>query len=140
MTTLSTSRRKRSRDHLALSSGSSVARASSTVATVARMEVPVQMMACDPGTLPRDHVAVRRPADTLLAVAVSSRSSSRRSNQSSVCSAVVLLANPLANVQMLVQPWQVGAASSPAPPDLPCRGPDRDKADRKESVTSSSFF
>ena len=45
-TTLSTSRRKRRRDHLALTSVSSVARASSTVAAVGRMGVPLQRLAC----------------------------------------------------------------------------------------------
>ena len=50
MTTLSTSRRKRNRDQLAQMSGSDVARASLTVARVARRGVPFQMLAVRDGS------------------------------------------------------------------------------------------
>ena len=46
MTTSSTTRRQGNRDQLAQTSGSCVARASSTVATVARVGTPLQMLAC----------------------------------------------------------------------------------------------
>ena len=160
MTTLRTSRRKWRRDQLAQTSGSSVGPVSPTVGTVARLKVPLQMLACvllrnvfqsiglPPGlstssdsSLPMDHVAVRRTAGALPAVAVSSWSSSRRSSHNSVCSEVVSLHIPPADVQRL--------ASGPgrlAPPraqylqtSLAVSRPylDRDKVDHKESNTSS---
>ena len=69
LTTLSTSHRKRRRDHLALTSGSGVARARSTVATVARMGVSLQMLVCATVALATQETYTKA-LDSLLALQV----------------------------------------------------------------------